>query len=343
MRSSTAAASWAISFLIIFICCTSGLAQQRRSFDIATFTPPANWKAEDRGESFVISDIGSKGYCLLIVYASAKSSGKVQSDFDAAWRKHAVDRLGIQDAPKTEPPRQSEGWTYILGAAQGKNDAGPFALLITTATGFGRTISSAAILTDDGYMATVEKFLDSLKLDASLATTATAPLAPSGPVNSELVGAWTNSGGAITAMAGTIAATQQLMVHAGSFKSRYVFKSDGTYEFKSERWGGYYNSNEWWTTEESGVFSINGSSVTVTPKTSRDTQRDSNGRVRQSQNNPLEKTTYGFRLIYMEGLGRNNLILTAPSETRRDVRYTSSETYRNSFIYDSLNNLEFRY
>lgn len=155
----------------------------------------------------------------------------------------------------------------------------------------------------------------------------------SGSTDNKIVGVWSKSASSPSGMAGTIDGTQKLMTNAGYYKGQYEFKPGGTYTFKGENWGGYYRSNEFWTTEESGAYSVSGDSLTVTPRASKKTLRNRDGVVQKSQNNQLEKVTYKWRLHYFEGLNETNLILQATQETMRDGGFSGNSNFQNSFLY----------
>ena len=85
-----------------------------------------------------------------------------------------------------------------------------------------------------------------------------------GSVNKKILDAWTTSS----------------VMNNGHFRLRYNFNADGSYSFKSER---NYTSQRWWTIEESGSYSVNGDSVTITPRASKATLRNLDGVVQETR------------------------------------------------------------
>lgn len=152
---------------------------------------------------------------------------------------------------------------------------------------------------------------------------------------SPIVGVWT---AASTSPAGTSMGT-----HAGTFRGRYTFDADGTYSFKSEHWGGYTNSNMWWTTEETGSYSVTGDTLTIIPKASKATLRNLAGAVQKTQNNPLEKVAYKWTTHYFSGIQETNLVLTPPQKTSRDGVMAGNSLFPNSYLYKQGDNLAWRY
>lgn len=176
----------------------------------------------------------------------------------------------------------------------------------------------------------------------SVAGGASAP--PTGSsTDQRIVGAWSISASSPVGSPGTIDATQKLMVNAGYYKGQYQFKPDGTYTFKSERWYGYMRSKEFYTTEESGTYALNGDALTVSPKTSRTILRNPEGVVQRAQNNPLERVTYRWQLHHFEGINETQLILRPPSETTRDGGFSQTSLFPNSYLYSPGGNLEWKF
>ena len=152
-----------------------------------------------------------------------------------------------------------------------------------------------------------------------------APAAPAASsVNSKVLGAWTTA----SAMNG------------GHFRLRYIFNADGSYSFKSER---NHTSQRWWTIEESGSYSVNGDTLTITPQTSKATLRDLNGVVQETRANPLEKVTYKWTTQFFEGIGETNLVLQPPATTSRDGIFGSNSLFPNAYLYTQGDKLEWRF
>lgn len=164
---------------------------------------------------------------------------------------------------------------------------------------------------------------------------ADSPPPNAAPTENKIVGAWSISG--------SNHAGSNLVTNAGYYKGQYQFKSDGAYSFKAERWFGYMRSKEFYTTEESGTYSVNGDSLTVSPKASKTTLRNPEGVVQKTQNNPLERVTYKWRLHYFEGINETQLILQPPRETTRDGGFSSSSIFPKSYFYSPRGNLEWRF
>ena len=121
---------------------------------------------------------------------------------------------------------------------------------------------------------------------------------------------------------------------------RYIFNADGSYSFKSER---SYQTQKWWTVEESGSYSVNGESLTITPRTSKATLRNLNGVVQETRPNQLEKVTYKWTTHFFEGIGETNLVLQPPAPTNRDGVLGSNSRFPNAYRYTQGDRLEWRF
>lgn len=156
-----------------------------------------------------------------------------------------------------------------------------------------------------------------------------------GETSNQIVGVWSKSVSSPAGTAGTA-------TYAGYYKGQYDFKADGTYTFKAER--RYASTGQgFWTTEESGAYSVSGDSLTVSPSVSKVTVRSLEGIVQKTQNNPLEKVTYRWRLHHFEGLNETQLVLQTARETARDGGFSGNSAFPNSFLYSPGATLEWRY
>lgn len=148
---------------------------------------------------------------------------------------------------------------------------------------------------------------------------------PAASASSPVLGAW------------TFAASAQ---YGGVMRLRYIFNADGTYSFKSER---SHQSQKWWTIEETGSFSLNGDSLTISPRTSKATLRNLNGVVQETRPNQLEKVTYKWTTHFFEGIGETNLVLQPPSPTNRDGILGGNSRFPNAYLYTQGDRLEWRF
>jgi hypothetical protein len=155
---------------------------------------------------------------------------------------------------------------------------------------------------------------------------------------SKVVGVWSKSANSPWGLS-----PGAVVTNAGYYKGQYQFKPDGSYSFKGESWGGYSRSDEFWTVEESGTYSVDGDSLTVSPSKSTATLRNRAGVVKQSKNNQLETMAYGWSLHFFEGINETNLVLRPARQTTRDGGFSANSDFPNSYLYGQNKNLEWRF
>jgi hypothetical protein len=273
----------------------------------------------------------NNGYCVLGVYRSKESSGNVQSDFTNEWQAIVVGPFKVTAAPKKEAVQEEDGWKVLLGTANFQDaGGGTSAVLLTAISGFGRVLSILVILNDQSYMPVVERFLDTVRLTKPIAQGNAQPNQPrnSGASENKIAGVWSKKS---SSPWGT--APGSVVTNNGYYTIQYQFKADGSYTFKGESWGGYLRSEEWWTIEETGAYSVNGNSLTIAPRTSKATLRNREGAVKRSQNNPLEAITYRWALHYFEGLNETQLVLQPAQQTARDGRFEGNSNFPNAYLF----------
>jgi hypothetical protein len=141
---------------------------QKETFDIATYTPPKNWKKEaNTGVANYTSVNTTTGrFCVITLYASRASTGDAQKDFNNAWKELAVAPYKAEVNPKTETQSTTEGWKVVSAAAQAKLDGNDFYVLLTVISGFGKSMNIRTSLNDMSYTAEIDAFLASVELDA---------------------------------------------------------------------------------------------------------------------------------------------------------------------------------
>ena len=302
---------------------------QTEKVDIIQFTPPKDWKktAKDGLVIYNIVDKTTGGYCLLTVYPSIESAGDSKKDFATQWSERVVKAFKAEENPKTET-QTDNGWTSVSAATQFESDGVKSAVMMTVISGYGRTASVLALLNNQEFFPQIDAFMTSIKMDKDQAvadakpvpTTPTSPTAPTTPVansynSADLVGKWGNG------ISGIGGATQQY----------YQFNADGTYSFVLSGYSGLAGRIGTYqtTTEESGVYTLDGDSMTITPKKS---QTKSNGEG--LKNNPLEIVTYRWTIHYFEGVREYALIMHPDHKTKRDGEFSYGyAAFPNSYGY----------
>ncbi|NOT51865.1 MAG: hypothetical protein HOP10_11385 [Chitinophagaceae bacterium] len=140
---------------------------QTETFDIITYAAPKDWKKDAKPGvvNFTNVNTGTGGFCVLALFASKTSTGDAKKDFEREWNELAVNPYKAEPAPKTETQNTGEGWTIVAGSAPVKVDGVDIYIMLTTLSGFGKTVSIRASLNDEAYLPPMATFLESLKLD----------------------------------------------------------------------------------------------------------------------------------------------------------------------------------
>jgi len=307
---------------------------QTERLDIVEYTPPKGWTKTPKEGAVTYSLVNQSrtGFCIITVYASTASAGSPAKDFSKAWNELVVKPFKAEANPKTEI-QSSDGWQAIAGGATIEEQGAKAYAILTVFSGFGKTANVLGVLTDESFVAQLEAFTQSIKLDKTAVAVNPAPHAA---VNSarevasgdnKLIGSWatSNSGTRGRDQSGNV-------LDSGYYKRQYTFNRDGSYTFKAERWLGYMKANEYLMTDEQGSYTVAGDVLTVVPKRSITTVKNREGAVVRTQKNALETTGYRWTLHYFAGLQETQLVLQTSAETNRDGAFASNDLFPNSYI-----------
>jgi hypothetical protein len=307
---------------------------QTEKLDIVEYTPPKGWTKTPKEGAVTYSYVNQSrtGFCVITVYASTASAGSPSTDFGKAWSELVVKPFKAEANPKTEI-QPSDSWQAIAGGSAFEAEGAKAYAILTVFSGFEKTASVLAVFNDESFVAQLEAFTQSIKLDK---TAVAANPAPHAAVNSDrqvvstdnkLVGSWatSNSGTRGRDQSGNV-------LDSGYYKRQYTLNRDGSYTFKAERWLGYMKANEYWMTEEQGSYTVAGDVLTVVPKRSITTVKNREGVVVRTQKNALETTDYRWTLHYFAGLQETQLVLTTRAETNRDGAFASNDLFPNSYL-----------
>jgi len=321
---------------------------QTEKLDIVEFTPPTGWTKTPKEGAVTYSQFNQSktGLCVITVYASTASAGSPPKDFTVAWNELVVKPFKAEANPKTEM-KSSDGWQAIVGGAAIEEQGTKTFAILTVFSGFGKTAKVLCVFTDESFLAQLEAFTKSIKLDKP--TVAANPPARADDNSGrqsdrqavsadKLVGSWA------TSSSGTRGLDQSgNVLNSGYYKRQYTFNRDGTYNFKAERWAGYTKANEYWMTDEQGSYTVAGDLLTVTPKRSITTIKNREGAVVSTQKNALETTAYRWTLHYFAGLQETQLILQTRAETNRDGAFASNDLFPNSYMLSQKYNPEWKF
>lgn len=153
--------------IFFFIFCSSATITfaQKETFDLATYIPPKGWKKEVKKNSYTsytITNKQKKNYCQIFIMLSTTSKGGIKEDFESEWQSLVVSPYGVTDAPQLSEPTSEGGWQAEVGMAPFTfNNAKSFAML-TTMSGYNKTVSIVTVTNSQDYIPTIQKFIASV-------------------------------------------------------------------------------------------------------------------------------------------------------------------------------------
>ena len=157
-----------INLLILAVIMQQGIGQTE-TFDIVTYTPPKDWKKDIKQGvvNYSNANTATGGFCIIALYASTPGTGDVEKDFKKGWKELVVTPFKAEANPKTEAQTTTDGWKVITGVAPVKLDGNDLYIILTVASGFGKTMSIRTSLNDPSYSAQVDALFETMKLDNS--------------------------------------------------------------------------------------------------------------------------------------------------------------------------------
>jgi hypothetical protein len=305
---------------------------QTETLDTVQYTPPKGWVKTPKESAVIYTAVNKTAntFCVLTIHSVTASAGSAEKDFANEWKTFVVTPHKVEENPKTETEIR-DGWTLISANTPIESEGIKALAFLVVYSGFGKTTSILAVLNSDTYIQPLAAFLETVKINQA-AIVSRPPAPPEAPAaNSSgapsLVGKWGNGTAADTVSASTVTfgsnATQKF----------YQFNADGTYNFVYSGYSGLVGQAGAFhiTTQESGVYTVNGDSITITPRKSQSVS-NSGG----LKNNPLETVTYRWTIYYFEGIQTYALILHPDHQTTRDGGFDYVLAFPNSYSYSQI-------
>jgi len=152
-------------FLCVII--SSPAFSQAETFDIATYTPPKDFKKDNKPGVVNYSKVNAAtgGFCVIAIFASNVSTGDANKDFEKEWKELAVKPYKAQSNPKTETKTTPEGWKLTSAVAPVTVDGNNLYVILSVVTGFGKCLSIRTMLNDESFAAQVDALFASMQLD----------------------------------------------------------------------------------------------------------------------------------------------------------------------------------
>jgi hypothetical protein len=152
--------------LILSLLITGQAFAQTEVFDIATYTPPKNWKKDTREGVVNYTNInaGSGRFCVISLYASTASAGDAVKDFNKAWKNLVVTPFQAEPNPETNTQTSDDGWEVISAVAPIKMDGADIIVTLSVISGFGKTMNIRTTLNDEAYTTDIDALFANMEL-----------------------------------------------------------------------------------------------------------------------------------------------------------------------------------
>ena len=154
----------------LFLAALSLTAQQKLTFDLATYTVPSGWQKVNATSSaigYAITNNQKGTYAQLAIYASTTSKGSLQSDFESEWQELIVKTYRPLTTPQLTPAEMREGWSAQAGVAPFEFNGAQSAAMLVTSSGYGRCMSIVVLTNTSDYEQEIQKFLEGVDLSKS--------------------------------------------------------------------------------------------------------------------------------------------------------------------------------
>ena len=159
--------------LLITVLLLQQAISQTETFDIATYTPPKDWKKEANPRVVNYSSVNTTTgkFCVITLYASKASTGDVQKDFNNEWKELVVTPYKAGINPETETLTTEDGWKVVTSAAAVESDGTEVYILLTVVSGFGKTVSIRCSMNDQAYVTEIDALFATMEFDKTESAT----------------------------------------------------------------------------------------------------------------------------------------------------------------------------
>src|ERR1035437_6652603 len=123
--------------LLALIAMMQQVIGQTETFDIATYTPPKDFKKDSKQGVVIYTHVNTTtgSFCVIAIYASSASAGDEQKDFTNEWKDLVITPYKAEANPKTETQTNADGWKAVAGAAPVKQDGIDSYVVVTVFSG----------------------------------------------------------------------------------------------------------------------------------------------------------------------------------------------------------------
>lgn len=150
---------------------------QVETFEGIQYAAPKDWARTPKQGAIVFTDVNkaTNAFCILTVYGERPGLGDPKLDFAAKWSEWAVKPLGAESNPQNDSQKTPDGWQVVSAASQVEFQGIKSVAILTVISGYGKVAGVLAIFNDQSYLAKVQTFLDTVKMDKTAAPAENLP------------------------------------------------------------------------------------------------------------------------------------------------------------------------
>jgi hypothetical protein len=152
-------------FFIFSITAAKSFAQ-KEIFELVKYMAPKGWKKELRQDLVMYTIVAKKdkAWCQLGIYKSTDSRGSLEKDFAADWKELVCNTYKIADTAMAADTAEADGWKIKTGSGNFTFNNKPAAAMLTTFSGYGKSISIVAVAGNQRYLQDIENLIASIEL-----------------------------------------------------------------------------------------------------------------------------------------------------------------------------------
>ena len=151
-----------------FLFCSTILFSQQSTFDIVDYKIPLGWTQQDAEgmKVLAIENKQSNTYCIITIFKSKTSAGRIEDDFNTAWNDIIAGPYKGPAKPISTEKQKAEGnWYAMAGGASLNGQGMSVSSLLTVFSGENRTFTVFTLLNDQNYLTTIEEFLQNIDVN----------------------------------------------------------------------------------------------------------------------------------------------------------------------------------
>ena len=309
---------------------------QKETYEFVSFTPPQGWTKDvkpNTSTSYTITNKKKNSYCQINIMLSVDSKGGINEDFESEWQGLIVKSFKVTDSAQVIADTSENGWTVKAGMAQFVFNNQKAVAMLTTMSGYNKTVSIVTVTNSQDYISSIQSFLGSVEM--KVPDTSSHVINQNNSEGLSIIGTW--GIGLSTSERYEDNKNAYAVNNYGFIRKQYTFNDDGTYSFYSKTFKMVYD--KLLLVRESGTYRISGNQITISPTKStieawsKKDNTDKWGKLLTKENGKLEKVTYQFLKHYFTGIQQWNLVLQYASPTERDGPFSTAAAFEKSWLY----------